>query len=149
MRNIELGEKDILTGSIYESAEESKYIPVLFDIAHSIQQLTCLLKPPSRSFCILIHAGVIGTNFIRGELECPGNLPDSNVVLETGPTGKHQQPVQDIRDKGDTRAKRWGNDGAGRHTQNLVSSAWNHPPMYPPETKPSSCPTSGEERHRP
>ena len=112
LRNVqclELGEKDILTRSIYESAEEpKKWIPVLFDIAHSIQQLTCLLKPPSRSFCILIHAGVIVANFIQGELECPSNFPDPNVVLKTRPIEKRQQPVQDIQDKDETRVKGGG-----------------------------------------
>ena len=56
---------------------------VLLNIAHTIQQLTRLFKPPPRSFYILTHAEVISSDFTRGELECHSNLFDLEVMLKT------------------------------------------------------------------
>ena len=88
-----------------------KSIPALFDVAHIIQQLTRLLEPPPRSFCVLVHARVIRTNFTRSELECHSDFSD--MVLEIGPAGKRQQTVQDIRDESDAQTK--GLIGVGKN----------------------------------
>lgn len=84
-----------------------EYIPALFSITHSIQQLTRLLKPPPRSFRILIYARVIRANFTRGELEYRSNLSDQRVILKTRPSGRRQQSVQDIEYGSVTQTKGW------------------------------------------
>ena len=129
-------------------------IPGLLDIAHTIQQLPRLLKPPPRSFDIPVHAKVIHSDFTWGELECRGNLHDMRVILEAKPTESVSKQSKmggggNTTAKGIVGAGRERNDGTVKRTQSLPSSAWHHLLMYPPEINSSSCPTQGEERHQP
>lgn len=125
-----------------------KCILTLFNITHLIQQLTCLLEPPPRSFRVSIYAEVIFSDFGWGKSVYGSNFPHASVIVDAKPrenTGKQDRVpgakgTPGRKGKVGLDGREWG-DKIKMLTQDLPCSVLGHPLTYLPEINPSSCST--------